>query len=92
LEYGQVWGIEHPNLTCPRSDLGCSKLNLEHDQVWNMIIPNRNLQFGITQIRIPIWDIPSLTWDMVKFSQQQYHEEVINMHLARKKADGILPR
>ena len=73
LEHGHVWGIWHPNLTMSQIWFGISQVWFGTGQVWDMDHPKSKFLFGKSQIGIPIWDIPSLTWDMVKFGLQHFY-------------------
>ena len=57
--------------SCPRSDLEYPKFDLGDESIWDMDHPKSKFQFGMTEIELPIWDIPSLIWDMVEFGLQQ---------------------
>ncbi len=56
-----------------------------------MIIPNQKLRFGKSEIGIPIWDIPSLTWDMVKFGLQQCQIKIPIWDIPSLIWDMIIP-
>ena len=53
-----------PNLTISQIQFGISQVRFGTDH------PKSKFQFGMSQIEIPIWDIPGLIWDMVKFGLQ----------------------
>ena len=39
--------------------------------------PKSKFQFGMTEIELLIWDIPSLIWDMVEFGLQQAISDIV---------------
>ena len=69
-----------PNLTISQIQFGISQVRFGTDH------PKSKFQFGMSQIEIPIWDIPGLIWDMVKFGLQQVHQtkQVRIMQIDRK--------
>src|SRR6266498_3756311 len=55
-----------PNLTM-------SQIRFGHGKVWDIDHPKSKFWFGMYDIKIPIWDIPGLIWDMVEFGLQQLY-------------------
>ena len=62
-----------PNLTISQIQFGISQVRFGTDH------PKSKFQFGMSQIEIPIWDIPGLIWDMVKFGLQHDYDYNLNI-------------